>query len=98
MGYRMDKAFLNNSYCFDYIQQDSIRNWKDERYDLILSTPPFGRIHNDILKNEGINSFEGFLLIKAIQSLKEKVKSFAYYQKHSSSVKTNLKNNYVKNW
>ena len=64
------RLFLNNSYCFDYVQEDSIINWKHEQFDLIVSTPPFGRIHNNILKSKGINSFEEFLLIEGVKSLK----------------------------
>ncbi len=64
------RLFLNNSYCFDYIQEDSIINWKHEQFDLIVSTPPFGRIHNNILKSRSINSFEEFLLIEGVRSLK----------------------------
>lgn len=64
------RLFLNNSYCFDYVQEDSIINWKHEQFDLIVSTPPFGRIHNNILKSKGINSFEEFLLIEGVRSLK----------------------------
>lgn len=55
-----------------YKQEDSIANWpENEKFDLIISTPPFGRINNQNNRLGNTNSFECFTVERGIQSLNE---------------------------
>ena len=58
------RLFLNKSYSFDYTLSDSILDWKCDRFDLIISTPPFG------LNMSNSSSYEELLLTKGLSSLK----------------------------
>jgi len=64
-----------------YVCDDSILNWPDEseKFDLILSNPPFGmrlgRHYRDIEPN--IRTIEQFLIEKGVQSLKQNGKLIA---------------------
>jgi type I restriction enzyme M protein len=57
-----------------YVVEDSILNWpdSDEKFDLILSSPPFGlRLQNQIESSFGrVSSIEHFLIEKGLESLK----------------------------
>lgn len=81
-----DRAFFCNS--------DSIRNWPNEKYDLILSSPPF-HMSMDGVEDEynpmHYTDIENWILDKSLASLKENGQivmlfsaSFLYDNKHDS--------------
>jgi type I restriction enzyme M protein len=81
------RLLAHNVKTDNYVCEDSISNWKDSypvfeffqtnrdntpRFDLIVSTPPFGLHLNRIdysYEMENIRSIEEFLLIKGLRSL-----------------------------
>lgn len=73
--------FLNNVY----IQDDSINNWnfEKEKYDLIVSSPPFGmRLQDNIIGKFGvIKTAESFLVERGIDDLKNDGKLIAVVSK-----------------
>ena len=70
----------NNQILSNYKCKDSIVSWPDqsEKFDLIISNPPFGlRLYNDLRESGGIRSVERFLLEKGLNSLTAKGKLIA---------------------
>jgi len=71
----------NRFDCSRYICDDSISNWpnQDEKFDLIISNPPFGmRLgHQHIDIEPSIRTIEQFLIEKGVQSLTQNGKLIA---------------------
>jgi Type I restriction-modification system methyltransferase subunit len=68
------RLLLNDAYVYDYKLEDSIHNWNslNQKYDLLVSSPPFGHWTNKYLYSESntlpASSCEEFFIINGINS------------------------------
>lgn len=68
------RLLLNDSYVYDYKLEDSVHNWNslDQKYDLLVSSPPFGYWLNKYLYSESntlpASSCEEFFIINGINN------------------------------
>ncbi|MDR3057272.1 MAG: N-6 DNA methylase, partial [Prevotella sp.] len=68
------RLILNDAYVYDYKLEDSVHNWNsmNQKYDLLVSSPPFGSWMNKYLFSKAntlpASSCEEFLIVNGINN------------------------------